>query len=300
VGKENKREVFLNGRFLREDAAVISIFDRGLLYGDGLFETLRTYSGRPFRLEAHLERLASSAAFLKISVPLKKEEIKAALLELLRRNRLADAYVRITLTRGPYRPPARGAKSASGLGLETEEPTLFIVTREFKPYPARRYRFGAKAIIFQSRRSASSPVIQHKTLNYLANILARAEAQKKSADEAILLNTAGFLTEATVSNLFIAKKGEVFTPPVSAGLLPGITREVVLEICRASSIAAKEKNLRPRDLARADESFLTNSLMEIMPLCYLNGKPIGEGRVGDLTRRLRRLYKAVVKKELGL
>ena len=294
------RQAFLNGSFLVEDEAVVSIYDRGLLYGDGLFETLRTYRGKPFRLDAHLERLASSAAFLKIPLPFKKEEIKEAVYELLRRNRLSDAYVRITLTRGPYGPPARCGKSSGRLGLETEQATLFIVSRQFTPYPARLYRFGAKAIISRIRRSPRSVLLQHKTLNYLNNILARTQAQESGADEAIFVNTAGFLTEATVSNLFVVKEGQVFTPPVSAGLLPGITRQAVLEICHRNCIPARENNLRLIALAQAHEAFLTNSLMEIMPLCFIAGKPIGDGRVGDLTRRLRGLYREMVRKELGL
>lgn len=300
MARKNKREAFLNGCFLGEDEASVSIFDRGLLYGDGLFETLRTYGpygssvwtrGKAFRLEAHLQRLAQSAAFLQIPLPFKKDEIKEALRELLRRNGLSEAYVRITLTRG---------RLTGRLDLHAKEPTLLIVTREFEPYPARLYREGMKAIISRTRRSPSSPVIQHKTLNYLPNILARAEALQSGADEAIFLNTAGFLTEATVSNLFLVKEGEVFTPPVSAGLLPGITRAVVLEICHRNSIPSREKNLRPRELARADEAFLTNSLMEIMPLCFVKGRPIGNGRVGGVTRRLRRLYRGAVKRELKL
>jgi len=291
VGRKNKRQAFLNGCFLWEDKASISIFDRGLLYGDGLFETLRTYGGEPFRLEAHLERLAQSAAFLQIPLPFEKDEIKGALRELLRRNGLKDAYVRITLTRG---------RLTGRLDLGGKEPTLLIVVREFKPYPKRYYRLGMKAIISRIRREPRSPLLQHKTLNYLPNILARAEARESGADEALFLNTAGFLTEASVSNLFLVREGQVLTPPVSAGLLPGITRAVVLEICRRNSIPAREKNLRAREAARGDEAFLTNSLMEVMPLSFLEGKPIGGGGVGDLSRNLRRLYKEAVRRELGL
>jgi len=291
VGRRNRRQVFLNGRFLWEDKASISIFDRGLLYGDGLFETLRSYGGEPFRLEAHLERLAQSAAFLQIPLPFETEEIKGALRKLLQQNRLKDAYVRITLTRG---------RLTGRLDLGTKEPTLLIVAREFEPYPKRYYRQGMKAVISRIRREARSPLLQHKTLNYLPNILARTEAQESGADEAIFLNTARFLTEATVSNLFFVKEGQVLTPPVSSGLLPGITRAVVLNICRNKSIPAREKNLRQSEAAQADEAFLTNSLMEVMPLSFIEAKPIGSGRVGDLTRRLRRLYREVVRRELGL
>jgi branched-chain amino acid aminotransferase len=255
-------KVYLNGRLVDERRAVVSALDRGLLYGDGLFETMRAYGGRVFRLDQHLARMARSAKALRIPFDVKPD----AVTKLLRANGLADAYVRITLTRGVH---------GGDLGLDTgARPTQIIQARAFHAYPPRLYRRGMKVALADAVRPSRSAAGRHKTLSYIENLLARDAAKGRGFDETLFLDDRGFVAECATSNLFWAKKGTLFTPAASMNILPGITRAAVIEIARADGVKVKEGRFRLAELKRADEVFLTNSLMEVMPVREVAGKRI--------------------------
>ncbi len=283
--------VYLNGDVVTEDEAAVSIRDRGFLYGDAIFETLRSYDGRPFLLRPHLERLSSSAHALGIPLEKTRDELTEAVLQLLETNGLQDAYIRITLTRG---------KGGEGLmPAEAQDSTLIIETRPFRPYPAELYKQGMRLIISDCRRSTTNPVMRHKTANFLTAILARREASKEGGQDALFLNTNGDVCEATVSNVFMVEGPGVITPSVTANILPGITRKAVLNICREAGVSASEELFSAERLLRADEVFVTNSLMEIMPVAAIDDSRIGVNLPGDITSRLMRAYKELTKDEPG-
>lgn len=283
----NHRPAFLwaNGRVLRSDEPAVSARDRGLLYGDGLFETLRSYGGKPFLLAEHLRRLGESASALRMCDALDEAAIASAIAELLRANELSDAYIRITLTRGEH---------AGRLELEpAAAPTLIIVAQPLRPLPPSRYDPGSTAIIASVRQNAESPLPRHKTLNYLGNLWAKTEASGRGADEAILLNTRGEVAEAASSNVFLAINGALVTPSLEANILPGITRSTVLRLAVEAGIPAQERVVRPEELGRADEVFVTNSVAELVPIRAIEGRTVGRGVPGELTRRLHALYRAL-------
>jgi len=283
--------VFLNGKILAEEAALVPSGDRGLLLGDGLFESMRAYRGKVFRLAAHLARLRASAAFLRLSVPCADERIGESISELIRLNSCAEAYVRITLTRG-----------ASGHGLRLDgqgPPTLLIHVRPFAPHPAEQYKAGAKLIISGVRQSSWNPLARHKTLSYLLYLVARQEATDAGANGAILLNEGGWVAEESVSNVFLVRGGKLVTPPVHCGLLPGITRGVVLELAAAEKLPFEERPALAGELFEGEELFLTNSLMEILPVRSVDRRQIGAAAPGPVTSRVRDLYRAAVEAETG-
>jgi branched-chain amino acid aminotransferase len=281
--------VFLNGEMVEESAARVAAGDRGLLLGDGLFESLRAYRGKVFRLAAHLQRLRASAAFLRLTVPCEDAQIEKSVAELVRLNSCAEAYVRITLTRGA---------SAQGLRLDGAGPaTLLIHAHPIRLAPAEQYRNGARLIISTARQNTANPLARHKTLSYLLYLLARQEATDANANGAILLNEHGQVAEESVSNVFLARGGALLTPPVYCGLLPGITRGVVLELARAENIAVEERPISAGELFDADELFLTNSLMEIMPVRSVDRRQIGRALPGPITKRVQTLYRAAVEAE---
>jgi len=275
--------VFLNGRHLPLSQAGISPLDRGFLYGDGVFETMRVYQRRVFRYEDHAERLAASAAALKIALPYSSEEIRQAIQTLLETNGLPDASVRVTLSRGvgPRGPSIRAELT----------PTLVITTSAFHGYPPKWYEKGIRTIVSRARLDAESPLPRHKTANYLLYILARAEAEEAGAAEAILLNTRGEVAEAAASNVFTVTAGKVSTPSLQANILPGVTRKVVIEICEGRGAPVAERLFDASQLTAADEVFLTNSLMEIMPVVIVGEAKIGEGVPGAVTRSLQQAYR---------
>ncbi len=283
--------VYLNGNVVAEEEAAVSIRDRGFLYGDAIFETLRSYDGKPFMLKEHLERLAASADALGFSAKQTlrtQEELREAVMRLLESNKLGDAYIRITLSRG-----------AGGQGLvpapaETPCPTLIIETRPLRPYPENSYKQGVRLIISDYRRSTTNPVMRHKTANFLPAILAKREAVKKDAQDALFLNTDGNVCEGTVWNFFMVEADRVITPPVTANLLPGITRGIVLKVCRDAGITASEADFAAERISRADEAFITNSLMEIMPVASIDDHVIGTDVPGEITRRLMSAYKRLI------
>jgi branched-chain amino acid aminotransferase len=277
--------IYLNGDLLPDDQTRIDPADRGFLLGDGIFETMRSYQGHIFRLDAHLDRLFSGAEFLGIPVPLMRDELARGVSATLDANQLSNrgASLRLTLTRGPG---PRGLIPPSH-----PRPTVLITAT-----PLTQTSFPpAQAIIAKDiRRNEHSPSSKIKSLNYLDNILARQQAEQSGADEALLLNTAGHLAEASTANLFIVKNGTLQTPPIGDGALPGITRSVVLELAAKLGFPAQETSITADDLQRAEEAFLTNSIIEIRPLVQVEEQWLGDGGMGEITRSLHGAYREAV------
>ena len=275
--------IFLNGSLLPEDEAKVSVLDRGFLYGDGVFETLRAYSGKIFRIDDHIKRLFCSADAIGLKTPFTGNYIKESLYQTLMGNNLTDAYLRLTITRG-----------ISALGLDTEgclNPTMTIISREFIGYPEDLYRRGISAAIVNTRRipaSALNPEI--KSLNFLNNIMARMEARKADASEAFMLSTEGYVAEGTVSNIFIVKKGVIKTPSLSVGILNGVTRSLVIVLAQKNNISITEQPFHPDELYSADECFVTSTLYEVMPVTSINNELVGDGRPGKLTQKILDLF----------
>jgi branched-chain amino acid aminotransferase len=280
--------VYINGKFLNESAAKISVFDRGLLYGDGIFETMRAYGGHVFRLDAHLSRLFTGLEILRISHTWTKDSLTDTLYQLLRMNNLMDAYIRLTVTRG-----------AGGRGLDItgcDNPTIFIHTRMFTPYPEEYFIHGVMLCSSVARRNMALPADSRlKSLNFLNNILVKMEAARKGAFDAVMLNHDGFLTEGTVSNIFFVSRERLLTPSKEAGILEGITRETVLEIAAREGIPAVTGLFSLEELYRAEEVFITNSMIEIMPVARVDDRSYA---VGNITKRLICGYKEMINEEL--
>lgn len=259
--EKNEPVAYLNGDFVPLSQTHISPLDRGFLLGDGIFETLRSYGGEPFLLDRHVRRLRASGRALNIKGVPTLRKIRDVVKRLLECNRLQDAYIRITLSRG----------AGGELGLvATTSPTFFVYVRALKPYPKGWYRKGVKVVVSKVRRSADSPVLRHKALSYLESLWAREEARKRGAQEALFLNTNGHIAEGATSNIFFVKDGVVFTPSLEANILPGVTREVVIEICLSNDIPCRQGLFVLDDLLHADEAFLTNSLMGVMPVASVD------------------------------
>jgi len=282
-------KVWINGRQRDTNDAKVSVFDRGFLYGDGVFETMRSYVGVVFMLNRHLERLFKALTFLKIRHPYPKTYLEKSIYRTLRVNGLKNAYVRITVTRGE-----------DGFGINCEEksiPNTVIAARPFVGYPAPTYSKGIKAKVVDIRQNEFSPISNFKTLNFLNYILARASARNDGFDEAILANTNGYIAEAATSNIFLVKGNTLIAPSVSSGILPGITRGVVLKIARRLGIKIKEKKVSRRELLNSDEIFLTNSLAEVLPVVKIDSKRIGDGAPGQISKLLRISYQKQVIEE---
>jgi branched-chain amino acid aminotransferase len=284
--------VYINGDLIPKEEAKVSVFDHGFLYGDGLFETMRAYQKKVFRLEQHLQRLFLSLEYLKFPIPFNFGSLKEDIYKTIEANQLEDAYVRLNVTRG------EGATVPDPTTCKT--PNLIILTREYVPYSLVLYQKGYKGKVVRVRPSPHMPTISIKTLNFLNHIIAKMEAKESGYNEGIMVNTEGFVTEGTVSNLFIFKGDLLSTPAKEEGLLPGITRQAVLEIAEARELKAKEAKITINELLEAEEAFLTNSLIEIMPLVEVDGHPIGNGTPGPLTQELMSSYKELVKEELTL
>ena len=284
-------KIFLNGSFVTPTRARISVFDRGFLYGDGLFETMRAYWGKVFRLQDHLDRLFRSAKGIELSIPYTQGELKNIIKRVLKINGLSQAYIRLTVSRGISEP---------GLISQPKSPaTVVVVAREFKPLSSSQYRKGWRAIVVKNRQNQASPLSRLKSLNFLNNILARKEAEEKRVDEGILLNTLGEVSEASTSNIFLVKRGIVVTPPEESGLLPGITRGVVLELTKNLGLKTCYRKVSLDDLMGAEEAFLTNSLIEVMPLVGIEGQRIGKGKPGPVTQSIHKAYQALVRREIA-
>lgn len=279
-------KVYINGEYHDENDAKISVFDHGFLYGDGVFEGIRTYEGCVFKLDEHLERLEHSANAIYLTLPIPLSEIKTAVLNTLRLNELKNAYIRLILTRG-----------AGGLGIDMRKcqnpANLVIITGRIEIYPPELYAKGLQvktSIIRQKAPDQLTPNI--KSLNYLANILAHAEAVRAGSQEAILLTREGYVSECSADNIFYVYGGEVFTPPASAGILEGITRGSVIHILREQCrIATCEKPVTLYDLYRADEVFLTGTGAEVIGVVNIDGHSIGGGVPGPMTKQLTEMFR---------
>lgn len=274
-------KIYIDGKFHDKEDAKISVFDHGVLYGDGIFEGIRAYNGRIFRLEDHLTRLEESARAILINLPLPIAEIGKAIIETVRQNNLKDAYIRLVVTRG-----------VGDLGLDMRKckhgATLFIIADRIELYPEEYYEKGLTLITSTIRQKGLDQVTPGvKSLNYLANILARAEASAAGAQEAILLNVTGHVSECSGDNLFYIKNGRIFTPPTSAGILVGITRNVVMELAEQKlGIKVIERNFPRYDLYSADEVFLTGTGAEVIAGVKIDGRIIGKGTCGPTTKSL--------------
>jgi branched-chain amino acid aminotransferase len=278
--------VYLNGRLLTKSRALISVFDHGFLYGDGIYETLRVYGGVVFRVEEHVERLFRSASLIGLRIGKSQDEIRKAIYKTVRANRRKEASVRISVSRGP-----------GPLGLDPSlclRPTIVIVANPLREYPDKYYRKGVKVAIVRTRRNfrgALDPRI--KSLNFLNNILAKREAIERGAYEAIMLNYRGYVTEGTISNIFFIKRDALCTPAVDAGLLDGITRRIILETASDLGMEIRQGHYRTVDIYRAGEVFITNSTLEVMPVSLVDDVMIGK-KAGVLTGTIHRADKRKV------
>ena len=272
--------VYINGELVPESEAKISVFDHGFLYGDGVFEGIRAYRGVVFKLREHIERLYDSAKFLRIEIPMSKEDLMEAILETVRRNGSSDCYIRVVVTRG-----------VGDLGLDPrkcKKPSIIIIARPMAPLLGKR----AVSLIISSVRRDGVDATNHqaKSLNYLNNILAKLEAINAGADDAVMLDSRGFVSEATGENIFIVKDERIMTPPPTSGILSGITRDCVIELARRLGYEVVERELTPFELLTADEVFLTGTAAEIVPVESVNGRKIGERVPGPVTERLIREF----------
>ena len=279
-------KIYIDEKYYDQKDAKISVFDHGLLYGDGIFEGIRAYNGRVFKLTEHIDRLFCSAKAILLKIPLSHGEIVRAVVETCRRNKIRDGYIRLVVTRG-----------AGTLGLNPnrcKNPSIIIIADKIQLYPAELYERGMEIITVPTTRnlhSALNPAI--KSLNYLNNILAKIEANNAGCEEAIMLNAEGFVSECTGDNIVIVKAGQILTPPLSAGALYGITRGVVIELAREEGLTVAEPNLTRYDLFNADECFLTGTGAELIPIVKIDGRVIGAGKPGPITRRLVDKYHAL-------
>lgn len=273
------RIIFMNDRLVPEEQAVVSVFDHGLLYGDGVFEGLRSYSGKVFRIDAHLDRLYDSARAICLTIPLAKEAVAKAVNDTLAANGLADGYVRLVVTRG-----------AGSLGLDpnkTKHPQVIVIADTISLYPREFYEKGLRIVTAATQRTHSAALSPRiKSLNYLNNIMAKLEGLQAGCVEALMLNHQGEVAECTGDNVFIVRGGRVLTPPPDAGILEGITRNAVLDLARAAGIDCLEATLVRYDLYTADECFLTGTAAEVIPVVEIDGRRIGSGVPGPVTKRL--------------
>jgi len=280
--------IYVNGQYCDEKNAKVSVFDHGFLYGDGIFEGIRAYNGRVFKLREHIDRLFCSAKAILLNIPMAPEEMVRAVIETCRRNNIRDGYIRLVVTRG-----------AGTLGLNPnrcKDPSVIIIADTIQLYPPELYENGMEIVTVATTRNlhgALNPAI--KSLNYLNNILAKIEANNAGCEEAIMLNAQGFVAECTGDNIFIVKSGQMFTPPLSAGALYGITRAVVMDLARKGGVPVSEPNLTRYDLFNADECFLTGTGAELIPIVKIDGRLIGTGKPGPLTGKLVEKYHALTK-----
>ena len=283
-------KVYLDGAFVDKSEAKVSVFDHGLLYGDGIFEGIRLYDGNIFRLDEHLERLEYSAKAILLSIPLTRKELSDITCEACRINNLKDAYIRLVVTRGP-----------GDLGLAPwlcPKPTVFVIADKIALYPQEHYDNGLAIVTVPTRRigPASLPSTI-KSLNYLNNILAKIEAKQFGALEAIMLNEQGFVAECTADNVFIVHKGVLLTTPSSQGALEGITRGAIIARAQELNIPFKETSLTRYDIWCADECFLTGTGAEVIPVTKLDGRVIGTGRPGQITAKVLEAFRKRVRIE---
>ena len=281
-------KIYLNGKLVDSSQAKVSVYDHGLLYGDGVFEGIRSYNGLVFKLKEHIDRLYESAHTLLLKIPLKKEEMIQAVVATLRANRLKDAYIRLVVTRG-----------VGDLGLDPRKcngATLFIIADKIVLYPAHIYREGMEIITVPTPRNVPEALNpQIKSLNYLNNILAKIEAINGGVEEALMLSAHGYVAECTGDNIFVLRKGILLTPPPYAGILKGITRASVMELAGRARIPVREEMLTRHDLYNGQECFVTGTAAEIAPIVKIDGRTIGSGTPGPTTLRLMRDFRKLTK-----
>jgi branched-chain amino acid aminotransferase len=282
------RIVFMNDRLVPEAEARVSVFDHGLLYGDGVFEGLRSYSGRVFRLDEHLDRLYASARAICLEIPLAKEVVAKAVIDTLAANKLSDGYVRLVVTRG-----------AGSLGLDpnrTKHPQVIVIADTIALYPREHYEKGLRIVTAATQRTQSAALSPRiKSLNYLNNIMAKLEGLQAGCVEALMLNHKGEVAECTGDNIFVVRGTKLLTPPPDAGILEGITRNAVMELAYAAGIDCREQTLVRHDLYTADECFLTGTAAEVIPVVEIDGRTIGAGVPGPITARLTTDFHALVR-----
>ena len=277
-------QVYINGQLFPKDDAKVSVYDHGLLYGDGVFEGIRVYGGKVFLLEEHIERVYESAKAIRLEIPMSPAELSQATEDTVRANGIHDGYVRLVITRG-----------AGSLGLDirrTSNPQVIIIADTISLYPKELYEDGLQLVTASTIRNhpgALSPRI--KSLNYLNNILAKIEAIDAGTLEALMLNHKGEVAECTGDNIFIVKRDVLMTPPKSAGILEGVTRNTVIELARQAGVTVDETEMTRHDIFVADECFLTGTAAEVIPVVGLDGRTIGNGEPGPLTRKLLKLFR---------
>jgi branched-chain amino acid aminotransferase len=283
-------QIFMNGRLVPKEQAVVSVFDHGLLYGDGVFEGIRAYNGRVFRLKEHLDRLYRSARAIVLDVGMPSEAMQTAVLQTLRANGLRDAYIRLVVTRG-----------VGDLGLDPKKcprATVFIIADKIALYPEECYTRGLEVNTVSTRRNSSQALNPNiKSLNYLNNILAKIEAGLSGAREAIMLSLEGYVAECTGDNIFYIKGDRLVTPATAAGALEGITRAAVMELAPTVGLTPEEKLFTPFDLYTAEEVFLTGTAAEVIPVVRIDARPIGQERPGPKTQRLIEAFHALTRRD---
>jgi len=281
-------KIYINGKLYDKEDAKISVYDHGFLYGDGVFEGMRIYGGKVFRLEEHLVRLWNSAKAIWLKIPISKEEIAKAVNDTLKTNEINDGYVRLVVSRG-----------AGTLGLDpnrTSDPQVIIITDHIALYPDEYYEKGLEIITVNTIRNhpaALNPRV--KSLNYLNNILAKIEGLQANCEEALMLNHKGEVAECTGDNIFLVSQGRLLTPPIDAGILEGITRDVVIELAEKEGITVRQIPLTRHDVYIAEECFLTGSAAEVVPVVKVDSRNIGDGKPGPTTRRLMKLFHEVTR-----
>lgn len=283
-------KIYLDGQLVDENDAKISVFDHGLLYGDGVFEGIRIYNGRVFRLTEHLQRLYACARAICLTIPISIEEMEKATVDTVAANGLRDGYIRLVITRG-----------VGSLGLnpyQCPKASIIIIASSIKLYPAESYLNGLKLITCATRRPAPAALSpQVKSLNYLNNIMAKIECLQAGCDEGIMLNEQGYVAECTGDNVFIVKNGEVFTPTISSGALDGITRRAVMGIIKDMGIAIHEVTMTRYDIYTSEECFLTGTAAEAIPAVSLDTRPIGTGKPGAITLKIIEAFKKLANSE---
>lgn len=283
-------KIYIDGKFYEKENAKISVFDHGFLYGDGVFEGIRSYNRLIFRLEEHINRLYASAKSIMLNIPISKKEMEKAVIATLKKNGMNNAYIRLVVSRGP-----------GDLGLDPrkcKKATIIVITDNIVLYPKKYYEKGLALITVPTRRNipeALNPQI--KSLNYLNNILAKIEAVNSGFEEAVMLNTEGYVLECTGDNIFIVKNEKLMTPPVYLGALEGITRGSVIDIAQAKKIEFREKILTRHTLFNADECFLTGTAAEIIPVIKIDNRVIGGGSPGKVTMKLMEEFRKLTKKD---
>lgn len=273
------RVIYINGKYVPEEQAMISVYDHGLLYGDGAFEGIRVYSRRVFKLKEHIARLYKSAHALMIDLPITQKELEKAILSTLHTNDVENGYIRLTITRGV------------GLGLDprgVKDPSMMIITDKLSLYPPEMYTNGLEVVTVSTRVPPSQSMEPRiKSLGkYVCNIQAKLEANRVGAGEGLMLNTQGYVAEATGDNIFIVSNGKLITPPPYAGILEGITRNTVIELSREMGLPVEEKLFTLFDVYSADECFLTGTAAEVIPVAKVDGRVIGRGKAGEITAKL--------------